>query len=118
MTIEKLTVLFGMFFLASASLLMIRQIYRGRELCDTFSRRLPDEYRAHKEPRPAFFYSPRSAAYSAFLLQRKYEQLPDRRLVVEFEQIRRREVQTLIYLGFGFAVLGLAWIWIEVLGRA
>jgi hypothetical protein len=118
MTIEKLTVLFGLFFLVSASFLMIRQIFRGRQLCEQFARRLPDEYLAHDEPRPAFFYSSRSAAYSAFVLQRKFEQLSDRRLVVQFEEVRRREVQTLVYLFVGFAVLGLAWFWIEVLGRA
>lgn len=117
MTLEEFTVIFGMLFLAAGGLLMARRIYLGRALCDEFERRLPTEYLAHKEPRPAFFYSARSAAYSAFVLQCKFRQLSDPYLVARFEAVRTQEIRTLTFVFCGFAALGLAYLWMEILGR-
>jgi hypothetical protein len=117
MPLEKVTVVFGMVFLAVGALLMAQRIYRGRRLCEEFERRLPTEYRAHREPRPAFFYTARSAAYSAFVLQRKFRQLSDPRLVRQFEEVRKEEVNTLVFVFGGFAALGVAFFWMKILGR-
>ena len=118
MPIEQLTVIFGFAFLLVAGVLMVRQIIRGRQLCEQFARRLPREYAAYDEPKPAFFYTARSAAYSAFVLQRKFLKLSDQRLIAQFEAMRKQEIQTLVFVFVGFTVLGLAWFWMEVLGRA
>jgi hypothetical protein len=117
MVLEEITVIFGLLFLVVGGLLMARRISRGRELCDEFARRLPTEYRDHKRPRPAFFYNARSAAYSAFVLQCKFRQLPDPDLVAQFEAVRMQEIKTLTFAFFGFAALGLAYVWIEIFGR-
>ena len=114
MPLEQLTVIFGMAFLAAGGMLMTLRIRRGRLLCDEFARRLPSEYRAHQEPRPAFFYNARSATYSAFVLQRKFLELSDKDLVARFEDMRRQEVQTLLFVFGGCAVLGVAFLWMEV----
>ena len=116
MRAEHFTVIFGMLFLAVASLRMILGILRGRSLCEQFARRLPAEYAHHNEPRPAFFYTARSASYSEFVLQRKFLALPDPALVKQFELRRREEIQNFMFMAGGFAILGLAWLWIEVLG--
>ena len=111
---EELIVICGLLFLAVGGLLMALRISRGRELCDEFARRLPEQYRAHKQPRPAFFYTARSAAYSAFVLQCRFRQLPDPDLVSQFEAVRAQEIKTLTFAFAGFAALGLAYVWIEV----
>jgi hypothetical protein len=114
MPLEQLTVVLSMVFLAAGGLMMAQRIRRGRELCDEFQRRLPAEYRAFEEPRPAFFYTTRSAAYSAFVLQRKFLQLPDPQLVAQFEEVRRQEVQTLIFVFGGCAALVVVWLWLDI----
>ena len=114
MPLDQLTVVLGMLFLAVGGLMMTQRIRRGRELCEEFARRLPEEYRAHRSPRPAFFYTARSAAYSAFVLQRKFLQLPDERLVARFEEIRRQEIKTLLVVFGGCAALLLVWLWMDI----
>jgi hypothetical protein len=116
MPLEQFTVLLGLLFLAVGGLMMARRIRRGRELCEEFARRLPAEYQACKEPRPAFFYTSRSAAYSAFVLQRKFLRLPDERLVAQFEEIRRQEIKTLVFVFGGCTLLSLMWFWLGISG--
>lgn len=114
MPLEQITVIFGMLFLLVGGLMMAQRIRRGRQLCEEFARRLPVEYKVHKAPRPAFFYTTRSAAYSAFVLQRKFEQLSDPRLAAQFEEVRRQEVQTLIFVFGGCAALVVVWLWMDI----
>lgn len=117
MTVEEITVIFGLAFLLTGSLMMARRIVRGRRLCEEFARRLPAEYREHREPKPAFFYTARSAAYSAFVLQSRYRQLPDPWLVSRFEEMRRQEMLTLGFMFGGSALLALVWLWIGMAAR-
>ena len=117
MPLEQFTVLLGLVFLVVGGVMMVRRIRRGKQLCEEFARRLPTEYRAHNEPRPAFFYTSRSAAYSAFVLQRKFLQLPDHELVTRFEEIRRQEISTLAIVFGGCVLMTLTWLWMGMAGR-
>jgi hypothetical protein len=88
-------------------------VRRGRELCEELARRLPEAYAEAGEPRPGFFDHPRRGAYLRFVHQRKYALLPDPHLVAEFSALRRWEVRHLVFLLAGFAVFGLAAVWLR-----
>ncbi|MEP5763376.1 MAG: hypothetical protein ABJ308_02230 [Halieaceae bacterium] len=116
MPAEHMVAIAGLGFLLLAGAQMARAVFRGRALCERFASQHPEEYAAHESPRPSFLYSQRRMAYFNFVMQRRFQQLSDPQLVRSFEELRRVEMRDMIFLLVGFGVLGLAWVWIEVLG--
>ena len=113
---QHLVAITGTAFLLLGALLMVRSVLRGRAACQEFARLLPAEYAAHGSPLPGLFLSARNNAYSIFLFQRRFEQLPERRLVQRFRDIHRQDVTVLTFVFAGFGALGIAWLWLEVIG--
>ena len=116
MPIEHLVAILGTAFLFTGGLLLALAVWRGRGLCRRLAAKFPQEYEVLDSPWPGFWNSARRSAYYRFLLQRKFEQLPDRQLVMAFEEARRREMRDLTFLLVGFGLVGVAWVYIEVLG--
>ena len=106
----------GLLFLLAGGVQLLYSIQRGRRLCKRFAQRHPQEYAAHNSPWPGLFNSPRRIAYYEFVLQKKFEQLTDRQLTRDFEDMRKREVRELVFILSGFGALGIAYVWIEWLG--
>ncbi len=106
----------GSAFIVVAAVLLLQSVFRGREACRDFARLLPEEYAGHNSPMPGFTLGPRNNAYSVFIFQRKFEQLSERRLVERFRELHRQDVRLLTLIFAGFGALGVAWVWLEVLG--
>ena len=113
---EHWVALFGLLFLVAGGLHVTASVMRGRTLCERFSRRHPEEYQACKSPWPGYFYSERRMAYAEFIMQKKFEQLTDRRLARDFQSLHVRETRELILILAGFGAVGVAYIWFEWLG--
>ena len=82
-------------------------------MCRLLGERMPQKYADLGSPFPGYFYSTRRTAYLQFIMQRKFEDLPDPELVRSFSGLRRFEVWQLAYLIAGFAALGVAFVWLH-----
>lgn len=103
----------GLCFLVIGGLLLTASVYRGRQLCRLLRERMPQKYADLGSPLPGYFYGERRTAYLQFIMQRKFEDLPDPDLVRSFSGLRRFEVWQLAYLIAGFAALGVAFVWLH-----
>ena len=101
----------GVFFAICAVLLVV-SVRRGRDLCQRFAEHHPVEYAAAGEPRPGYFNSVRRQTYFRFVLQRGFEDLSDQGLVRDFSELRRFELQQLVFMVAGFSGFGAAFLWI------
>jgi hypothetical protein len=114
--VEHAVAIAGLVFMVVVFVLMSWTIRRGREVCREMAERLPDEYEAYGSPMPGYLAGPRRNAYMKFVMQRTYEELSDPHLPTEFAKLRDHEARQLWLMLAGFGVLGLAWVWLELLG--
>ena len=91
---------------------MVRSVRGGKELAAELAKRFPTEYQAWGRPQPGYFDSARRHAYFRFLMQRKYQALPDPVLVEQFRHHRRSELWFLVFLLAGFGLFGLVFVWL------
>ena len=100
-------------WLASAALLVVRSVRRGRSLADALATRHPEKFEALGQPRPSYFDSVRRGRFERFVMQRGYRELDDPPLVGAFERHRRSELQLLIGLLSGLGVVSLLILWLK-----
>ena len=103
----------GLAFLVLGGLLLTASVYRGRQLCRLLEERWPQKYAELGSPLPGYFYSGRRTAYLQFIMERKFEALPDPELISSFTGLYRFEAWQLAYLVAGFTALGVAFIWLR-----
>jgi hypothetical protein len=100
-------------WLVSAAVLVIRSVRQGRALSDALAARHPETFEELGRPRPGYFDSVRRDCFARFVMRRGYRELDDPPLVDEFERHRRSEVQLLIVLLSGLAVVSLLILWLK-----
>jgi hypothetical protein len=100
-------------WLASAAVLVVRSVHRGRVLADALATRHPEKFEELGRPRPGYFDSVRTGRFERFVMQRGYRELNDPPLVEQFERHRGREVRLLIVLLSGLAVVSLLILWLK-----
>ena len=98
-------------FLAIGGVWLAWSVHQGRVLCRELAKRFPSVYEEMGKPYPGFFYGLRRNAYMQFVMQRKFAELDDPRLVAEFESLRISEMRQLIFVIAGISTLGAAAIW-------
>jgi len=113
MTREDAVAACGLGFLVVGGLLLTASVYWGRKLCRLLAERMPEKYAELGSPLPGYFYSGRRTAYLQFIMQRKFEALPDPDLIESFAGLYRFEAWQLAYLVAGFAALGVAFVWLH-----
>jgi len=113
MQLEHLIAQAGIGFLVVNGALMVGSVRKGRELCRSLAKRLPERYEELGSPLPGYLDTPRRDAYLRFVMQRSFLELPDPHLVAEFTRRRRAEIAQLRFLLVGFAGLGLAVVWLK-----
>ena len=110
---EHIVAVSGLCFLVVGGLLLTWSVYCGRRLCRLLAERFPEKYSDLGSPLPGYFYSARRTAYLQFIMQKKFQDLPNPELVSAFAELYRLEAWQLVYLISGFAALGVAFIWLR-----
>ena len=100
-------------FLLICFALVFLAMRHGRFVCDEFARRVPVQYEILGRPYPRLFQGLKYIEYLRFLSRRDYEQIPDPELVAAFSKLRQAEHRQLMFLLFGFAMLGAIALWYE-----
>lgn len=107
MDVEKVLGFIVLGWLIGAVLLMARWVRRGRRLVTLLATRYPETYEALGRPQPGFLQSARRSQFTRFMSRRKYEDLEDPALAVQFEQYRKAEVRLLVLLLVSLVIVGL-----------
>ncbi len=113
MQVEDAIGIAGAVFFAINGLWAFASARRGRQLCRRFAERCPEQYAELGSPSPHAFHARKRGAYSRFIMQREFATITDPLLVQEFSRLRASELRQMVFLLSGFALFGLAFLWLR-----
>ncbi|MDP3938050.1 MAG: hypothetical protein Q8R92_07925 [Deltaproteobacteria bacterium] len=118
MQVEHAIGLAGAVFFAINGLWVFASARRGRQLCRRFAERCPGQYAELGRPFPHYFHILQRGAYFRFVMQRGFAEIADPHLAQEFSRLRASEFRQMVFLLSGFAVFGLAFLWLRFAAAA